>query len=667
MEPIVFPMQTQMSPADLGVGQLKAMEEAAKAAQAAAKAAQKPIREWPKTEPVGQPAEKAAKAAGKAAEAHKAARDAANSRREKEALAAKDSGVKKATKHEKELEKAAKGASTLTDKLRELGGGANAAGGPLGGLLGKVQGLGGAMGSAGGGIGLIVGVVLAAAAAFVVASAAVAKFAFEMADAARTAKLLNAAFAGPEMPEFDSVIRQLGSKVPLARDKIGEMARSLRDARLEGIDLQRALTSMSLASVVRGGAAEAAIKSIAEQSAAARRFMLGARDIYGQFASLKGTGIKAADIYAALAESMKISIPRAKALIDSGRVSLGEGLKALEIASQKAFGPLAAAHAISFTNQMAKLKENLAGLFANVNLDRFLQGLASVTRLLDESTFTGYTLKTIATEAFTAIFDAASRVFPLVRAFLIGVAIAGLYVYGVVKRAATAIAGWLGGFDLGGVDALTIAMYAGMGAVGALVGSLVLLAGALALIGISVFVAALPFLILVAIVVATFAAIIYAIDWLKGKITAIGAYLESLDFGEVGSNLVRSIADGIKNGATWVMNAIKDLASRAAKTLLAAFEIASPSKLGLRVGRNVGGSVGLGIEREAPAVAGSVARLSSAAVSAPLASGQGSSGRASVGQIGPFYFTVDSEERAREITRRVMDLFEQAVGEAAPA
>lgn len=521
-----------------------------------------------------------------------------------------------------ELERAAPAwrqfAKTSAGATKEAAGGLAEMGAASGGMLGQLSNLARMAGTATGAIGILVGAVMAVVAASVLAFVSLVRFALVAGDAARASYLLSAAATGSAAggAELEAVISQLARRIPLAREKLAGMARDLATVKLRGREAQAALTAMGIVASARGDSAAASIKGIAEQSKAARRFLLGAKDIYGEFTALAGTGIKAADIYSALADSLKVSIPQAKALLASGKVTVQQGMVALEKAAQARFGDTIAGQMASLTNQLAKAKENFAALFERVHLDNFLKGLQMVTGLLSKDTMFGYVLSEVLTTGLNDFFNTSAKVFPYVRAFLIGLAIGALTVYLYFLKAKKAV-GELGeklglSGKLKGIDGLTLAMYAGIGAVGLLVLGFGLLAAAL-------FLAILPLgilLVMVGLLAALPLLVIYGFyrlaDAVAEAVSGAWESIKGIDLLSEGSRVVESLIAGIKSKVPALIAAVAAMALNIPGTVASVLDMHSPSRVAIGQGQNYTKGLGIGGEKgaedaEAGAEAGAMA------------------------------------------------------------
>lgn len=555
--------------------------------------------------------------------------------------------------------------------LQEMGAAVQQVGGPVGGLVGRVQSITQALGR-GGAVGAalaFVAVLVLIAGASLAASAALSVFAIKAADAARSARLLAEAAGGSayEGGQITAVVRQLADRVPIASDKLAEMARNLELARLRGREMQATLTSMALVASAAGDGAASKIQQIAETSKNARRFLLGVRNVFtGEYASLAGTGVRAIDIYSALAESMKISIPQARQLLDRGAVSVQKGLEALEAAASKRYGSIVARQMLSLDAQSKKLKESVSALFADVKIDRFLEGLRTVTSLFDQSSSTGHQLKKVITEAFSAIADKAADVFPYVRAATLGAVYGVLLLYLWAKKISKALSeAFGGGSSMSQAEKLALAFQLGAAAVGLFAGAIL---GAVLMLGALM----APLIIMTAIFVAPFvlgAVAIYAayraFILLRDGIGSVWSALSKVDLAKAGSQIIDGLISGIKSKISALMATIGGVADSIKGAFTGKMQIQSPSKVFEKYGQHTAEGYVIGVEGGADDAADAIEGLGGARPGAARARGGGAS-------AGPVNLTINiygkvDDSIIEKIRETVEDIFEQTAAGGAPA
>lgn len=530
-------------------------------------------------------------------------------KREAEALSKRNAEGKKHLDGLRDMiggnQKAAQSAQKGGEALKSLGQGAQAAGGPLGAMAGRLGSLG-QLGRAGW-AGLLIAALAAIAAGALYAYAALAKFGMAAAAAARETRILGEAFTGSAAlgDEFAAVVDQLAGKVPLAKEQIAELAREMSLMRLARRDMQAALTGVAIVTSALGDSAGQAVKSIVSSSAAIRRFTLGARDIYGEYTALAGTGLKKADVLGALAKQLGTSLPEVEKRLALGQVTLKQGMQALEAAAQTRFGKTIAARMLSFDVQIRKAKENLANMFGGLKLEPVLVGLQKMLSVLDTSKATGSNLGKILTAGLQKVTNVLGSALTLAQPFFEGLIIGALEAYLAFRPILRAIGDLAGKFDEAG--GASKALDAGI-----LVGSM--LGTAFGMVASAI-----------GLVVAGLRAVL-------GPIVSVSTAAVELvtSFGEVGSKAATALGDGLVNGiksiGSRVAGAASDLAASAAGAIAGVLKIGSPSKLMRQYGEWTGEGYAIGVENETPNVERAAGEMGGAAAGAASPGARGGGG-----------------------------------------
>ena len=310
--------------------------------------------------------------------------------------------------------------------------------GPIGGLVKDARALGEAFSGnkwavAAVGIAAVATTVVALSAAMVTGAYDAGVWALKMADAGRSARILNEAadIAGGTHSQLSQVIKETAETTALGKDKIAEYARALRIMRFDSRQTQLAVQAMAVAETALGPAAASAIKGIAEQSRASRRFVLGARDLYGEYTALAGTGLGKKDVFAQLAKQLNISVSAAEDRFRRGGVSVRQGLEAIEAATRAKFGGTIEKQLLGLDVQFAKAKEDIGTLFGGVNIEPLLKGLKKITGIFSDTTAGGRQTRLTITAALDELAAKAAKVFPYVESFLYGFGTGALNVYNV--------------------------------------------------------------------------------------------------------------------------------------------------------------------------------------------------------------------------------------------
>lgn len=309
--------------------------------------------------------------------------------------------------------------------------------GPIGGLVKDAKALGEAFSGnkwamAAVGIVAVTGVVLALGKAVVSAASDAALFAIKIADAARNTRLLNQAadIAGGTHSQLGAIIKGVAEgPTTLGKDRIGEMAREMRILRFDSRQTQLAVSAMATAESALGAGASGAIKSIAEQSREAKRFVLGARDMYREYTGLKGTGLGKKDVFAALSKQLGVSVTEAEERFRRGGVTIRQGLQAIEEATKAKFGGVVEDQLLGLDVQFMRMKEDIGGLFAGVNITPLLKGLRLITGIFSDTTAGGRATRLAITGALDDLAAKAAKIFPYVESFLYGFGAGAFQVY----------------------------------------------------------------------------------------------------------------------------------------------------------------------------------------------------------------------------------------------
>lgn len=488
---------------------------------------------------------------------------------------------------------------------------AKGAGGPVGSLVGKLEGLG-----KGGAVGIAIAIVVALGALAVAglyAAASMTKFAITSADAARSSRLLSEAALGSAAAgsELEQVVDQMSNLAPGLSAKLKDVGRGFADIGIRGRDAQRALNAFGIVATARGEQAAGAIKSIAESSMTARRLMLGPLNrITGEFDSLRGTGIKSADVFKALSAVTGKSADAFKNARTVGLVPFKDGLKALELAAQAALGGVVAKQAMSLSSQLDKLRENVSKLFSGVAIETFLVGLKTVTDLFDQNTVTGYVLREVFTAVFTKIASLASLAFPYIVAGIKGVVFGVLIFAKVAKQAYAALSEFIGGGK--NIDGIALAFKIGYSAVAILIGAVAGLAAGLVLLGVIAAVALAPIWIPFALTALAVYIVIKAIGAANDAVLGFVDAIAKTDLAASAGKMIDGLIKGIKSKIADVKSVILEVSGAITSAFDSDQEIRSPGRKAMRKGKNVGEGYAIGGQQAIPMIEGTGEQLSSA-------------------------------------------------------
>lgn len=497
--------------------------------------------------------------------------------------------------HFESIAKSAKGASTLGAAADRAAVAQKKNAGATGSVSSALQALGGPLAGFSGRLGglaplaelsatAIVGLGTAALAVALVAGAAAAvvaltRFGLAAVEARRQSLGLGEALAGVSRrpaQEFVAVVDQLAGQVPTARAQLQGLAQEMALLRLGGRDMQAAATAAAFTAAALGDSAGGAVKGIVQQSAAMRRFTLGARDMYGEFTGLAGTGLTKADVVGALAKQMGKSAPEVERALILGRVKLKDGLRALEEAARSRFGKTVAGKMLDVTVILDKAKERLDLMFRDINTSKLVAGLGEFASLLDESTVSGKAFRFLFTTGTQAIVDVLGGAARAGGKFFQGMAIGALKAYIAIKPTYNSVRDFLGMREkpewLTAVNVGKAAFYALAGAVGIVALSLALAALPVAIIGGAIYGLAAGAMYVAGRISAAF-------TWIQTAIGVLSTAFSVLGWDGLARAAIDALIGVFRSGASMVANAVTDLAMGAAGAFKRALGIASPSKL----------------------------------------------------------------------------------------
>lgn len=389
----------------------------------------------------------------------------------------------------------------------------------LGGKLGALRGL---FAGAGGMAMLAAAGFIAFGAAVMVGVAALLKFGIASADARRNEALQLEGLtkvrnfwgvAAGKASDLQGAIDKVSDSSSLARPQILAMAEGLYRSNLRGAALEQALEGVAIATDAAGESQGEFYKSM----------FLGAGR-YGQ-----GTAKVLADV-------------------------------------KKRFGEIAARKSLGLEVQARKLKENFARIFDGLKIEGLLKAIKSVTELFSQSTASGRALKLIFEKLLQPLIDGLEFAGPIARKFFQGIIIGTLLAVIGLQRLSNWFNETFGSSELlAGIDAQSIALWAGVGAFAAFGIGVLIVVAALAGLAAMAALAIAPIVGLVAMFQSGYDMIL-AKDW-KG----------------LGLLIARGIVAGITFGASEVVSAIGKLGADAMSALRNKLEVRSPSRASFRL------------------------------------------------------------------------------------
>ncbi len=296
---------------------------------------------------------------------------------------------------------------------------------------------------------------------------------------------------------------------------------------------------------------------------------------------------------------------------------------ALETAAVKAakvkWGPDFQKQTLSLTNQSARLKAGIAGIFGGLKIEGLLEGLSKLVGLFDASSASGNAIKVVFESIFQPIIDGATKFIPKIIAAFLQFEIYALKTLIAVKPYASYIAYFGAGLIavaaiITGVFVVAIAaiaapfIIAGV-AIAAVIAALIWLWGALPGIG-----------------AAISNGLGAAWDYVTGKVTAAINFLKGLSLSEIGTAMIDGLVAGITSAGSKVLSAITGIASGAVTGAKKMLGIASPSKVFAEIGEYTGEGMAIGIDRSASGVQDSLEGLTTPPATQGASGGGGKGG-----------------------------------------
>jgi len=459
-----------------------------------------------------------------------------------------------------------------------------------------------------------------------------------LADEARKAALLNEAvdIAVGKHHQLSEIIEDARNKSTVGRATLAGYAREIRLLGFDSRQTQLVLRSMAFAETALGSGAAQGVRAIAEQSRQFRRFTLGIRDAYGEYASLRKIGLTKADLFAELARSSGKSIDQVRTQISTGRFSVKAGMAAIEAALSRKFGGVIRAQAKGIGAQLAAMKDDFEGLFSGQTIEPFLKGLSSITGIFSQNTASGQSFKKILGGLFEELGKTAEVLGPEIRDAILGMAAEAAKPGGL----ATTIRGWI-------ADAKGLA------------GTVSKVADAIIAIGNAANAAAHP-------VDTFFNAFKYEGD--KGKkLVAIEPLVSEGGATKSGEQVALGAAAGVKSGAGAFVDAVRGMVKEGKGAFDSEAKIKSPSKLFEERAAYIPPGAARGVQKATPAATAAIAKMTDTMGQAFAFTGSGGGGGGiSIGTI-EFNATFSGADASLEpkVKRWVREEIVSAVARAA--
>jgi len=321
------------------------------------------------------------------------------------------------------------------------------------------------------------------------------------------------------------------------------------------------------------------------------------------------------------AKRMGLSTEQFAAQMKAGTLDAGKFGDALQDAvTEKGKGPLEALMG-SLSVMVSTFKDSISLLFKGMDIKPFTDALQAFFDIFDQSSQSGQAMHAGIVVVMNEIFSIMGKVIDIAETVALELVILGLKGYIALKPVINAFKWLVSGTE--GADA-TLAALAGGGlalaAIGiwALIPPMWALVTSLAAAAVASFVAALPFLIIVA-AVALLALGIYELvkhwDEVSGFFQMMGTAIKewALSGLEAAENFVSGLIDGITGGISRAIDAVKNMGGAMKDELKSILGIHSPSKVMFDVGTNVSDGFAMGVADGSRGVARAADEVASAA------------------------------------------------------
>lgn len=467
-----------------------------------------------------------------------------------------------------------------------------------------------------GGLSIAVTAILAVAAAIGTLIIKGALFAIEMAEDKQAMLGLFDAMGQGKVTgaQTEEMIDGLKAKFGIAKGSLVDWTNQLHQmGTVELPQVEQALhATASAAALVKGG--DAAFMSLTKKLQTFVQTGQGLKLPLKGLGSLADMGLTVDDV----AKKMGVSAKKLADELKSGTADASKFGDAMQQALiEKGAGPLE-----KLANSSANIKkifmENIGDMFEDIDIGPFMKEVKDLFGIFGQAQPSGQALKTGIGAFFQNVFVQATKVVPLIKHFLLDVIIYGLKAYIALKPMIKAIQDFVNSAEGSEkinwiLDQLaTVAKVVGVG--------ILIVVGAFLLMWAASTAVAIALWALVGAIIGMVAEGTQALtEWVVGAATA--AY----DF-------VAGLVEGISNGASQVIGAVKGLASKATGAFKSALGISSPSKVMMGLGGFTGSGFAEGISDASGEVAGATEGLAATAseglsgVSAAPAAGSAAAG-----------------------------------------
>ena len=306
----------------------------------------------------------------------------------------------------------------------------------------------------------------------------------------------------------------------------------------------------------------------------------------------------------------------AKNWVSGTMYGLGSSKKVLDRVNGL-WGATVKAQMLSLSTQSERFHTSLQRLFTGINLDPILTGLKSVLDLFSTTTETGKALQFMLQAIFDPLAKAAGPTGLIVKRFFQGMVIAGLSFLITTLKIRNFIKDALGpvfnklGIHMGNAS---LALWLGKAAGAALIGTLVLLSAVIGSVVAGITVMMSPMIATMGLIGVVIYGAIKAVGYLTDAFRAGYKWISGLNWGELGTNLVNGIVHGVKSGAQWVIDAVKNLGTGALEAFKSVLGIRSPSVVFRMQGIQMAAGAAAGVRLGTPRVESSVTQMGRSAI-----------------------------------------------------
>jgi len=427
-------------------------------------------------------------------------------------------------------------------------------------------------------------------------------------------------------------------------------ARRSEQLRLEGLAMLRQRQGLAVSS---GAELQASLDRVSDGTALGREQLVGYTEQLHRM-GLRGPALETALEGVAIAASTQGErVAQRFAYQAAAAARFGGSVEALTGKIRSRLGGLAARHLLAFDVQVRRLRQDLGRIFANVSIDRFLAGMREVLSLFSQTTATGRALQTLASTWIQPIVDGIAAAAPIARRFFQGLVIAALQFTISVLQVRNRLREAFGGQEMfERLDLMGVALAGGRLAFDLIAAAVMGSAAAFLLLGAAIGVVVAG----VAVMMAPFIAGVAAVVGFGAAVFDLFQRALAIDWAAIGRSMIDGLVNAITGGISWVVSAVRRLASSATEAITSALQIRSPSRVFAELGRQIPAGLAVGVESASGLAAGAVEDLSGVSdVGAGGASGGLRGGGPVSISIGDIHVNAQGAGSAREVAEALRE------------